>query len=64
MILIRFNPKQRCLPQLTREITSAFTQDLGSKLFQCKFVAYTVTAEYDPVDEITKLGRKRAREDE
>jgi hypothetical protein len=64
LILIRFNPKQRCLPQLTREIISAFTRDLESSMFQCKFVAYTVAAEYDPVEEITKLGRKRAREDE
>lgn len=62
LILIRFNPRARALPQLTRELLKAFTVDLEEKMFHCKFVAYDFTALYDPVVEIAKLARARARE--
>jgi hypothetical protein len=62
LILIRFNPTQRALPQLTNEVINAFTSDLEQHLFHCKFIAYPAAAEYDPVEEIAKLGQKRAQD--
>jgi hypothetical protein len=62
LILIRFNPTQRGLPQLTNEVINAFTSDLEQHLFHCKFIAYPAAAEYDPVEEIAKLGQKRAQD--
>jgi hypothetical protein len=62
LILLRFNPTQRGLPQLTNEVINAFTSDLEQHLFHCKFIAYPAAAEYDPVEEIAKLGQKRAQD--
>lgn len=61
LVLIRFNPLKRGLEQLKREILNAFTCNLEDNLLQCKFIAYREEAEYDPIEEIEILSRKRAR---
>jgi hypothetical protein len=62
LVLIRFNPRARALPQLTTALLKAFSMDLEDSMFHCSFVAYDFTARYDPVAEINRLARKRARE--